>query len=149
MKNFTDLGLSQPVLRALADCGYTEPTPIQEQAIPIVLKGADLMARAQTGTGKTAAFALPILQRLGEQPRRTTRALVLTPTRELAAQIDEHIRELARHTNLTSATVFGGLSMKPQEQAFRRGVDVIVATPGRLLRTLRLLGAGAAREARA
>jgi ATP-dependent RNA helicase RhlE len=90
-----------------------------------------------TGSGKTAPFALPILQRLGEQPRRATRALVLTPTRELAAQIDEHFRELAAHTRLTCATVFGGLSMRPQEQAFRSGVDVIVATPGRLLDHMR------------
>jgi ATP-dependent RNA helicase RhlE len=105
--------------------------------MPPALEGRDILASAMTGSGKTAAFALPILQRLAGKPRGTTRALILTPTRELAAQIDEHIKDLAGHTPLRSATVFGGLGMKPQEQAFRRGVDVIVATPGRLLDHMR------------
>jgi ATP-dependent RNA helicase RhlE len=135
--SFSAFGLHPRLQRGVHTLGFERATPIQQEAIPPALEGRDLLASAMTGSGKTAAFALPILHRLGERRRGTTRALILTPTRELAAQIDEHIRELARHTNLTSATVFGGLAMKPQEQAFRRGVDVIVATPGRLLDHMR------------
>ena len=113
--------------------GYTQPTPIQQDAIPPALLGRDVLACAMTGSGKTAAFLLPILHRLIEKPRGTTRALVLAPTRELAAQIVEHLEGLTRFTDLTGAAVFGGVAMGPQEQAFRQGVDVLVATPGRLL----------------
>ncbi len=113
--------------------GFTEPTPIQEQAIPAGLEGRDLLGTAMTGSGKTAAFLLPILQRLQDRPRGVTRALILTPTRELAAQIDEERKALSRYTELTGAAVFGGVSIRPQEQAFRKGVDILVATPGRLL----------------
>ncbi len=113
--------------------GYTTPTPIQKDAIPPALAGRDVLACAMTGSGKTAAFLLPILHRLKDKPRGTTRVLVLAPTRELAAQIVEHLEGLARFTDLTGAAVFGGVAMGPQEQAFRKGVDVLVATPGRLL----------------
>jgi ATP-dependent RNA helicase RhlE len=130
---FATLGLEPALLQGIRELGFTRPTPIQEQAIPPGLLGRDLVACASTGSGKTAAFALPILQRLMAKPRRTTRALVLTPTRELCAQIDQHIAELAVHTPVTSAAVFGGVGMGPQEHALRAGVDVIVATPGRLL----------------
>jgi ATP-dependent RNA helicase RhlE len=129
---FSPFGLHADLQRALRTLGFERPTPVQREVIPPALEGRDILASAMTGSGKTAAFALPILQRLGRRPRGTTRALVLTPTRELAAQIDEHVRALAGHTRFTSATVFGGLAMGPQEKAFRRGVDVIVATPGRL-----------------
>jgi ATP-dependent RNA helicase RhlE len=115
------------------ELGFTRATPIQEQAIPPALEGKDLLACAMTGSGKTAAFLLPILNRLMGKPRGVTRALVLTPTRELAAQIEEHLRQLAVHTPLSGAAVFGGVGMGPQEHAFRSGVDVIIATPGRLL----------------
>ena len=121
------------LLRAVTELGYTRATPIQEQSIPPALEGRDVLACAMTGSGKTAAFALPILQRLAGKPRGTTRALVLSPTRELAAQIHEQFVALGKHTGVRSAAVFGGVGMKPQEEAFRRGVDVIVATPGRLL----------------
>jgi ATP-dependent RNA helicase RhlE len=131
--SFDTLGLQPALLRAVAELGYSKPTPIQEQSIPAALEGRDVLACAMTGSGKTAAFALPMLQRLGDRPRGTTRALVLSPTRELAAQIHEQFQELGKHTQIRSAAVFGGVGMKPQEQAFRRGVDVIVATPGRLL----------------
>ena len=130
---FTSLGLDPLLLRGIRELGFTRPTPIQEQAIRPALQGRDLLACAATGSGKTAAFGLPILQRLMAKPRRTTRALILTPTRELCAQIDRHLTELAVHTPVTSAAVFGGVGMGPQEHAFRAGVDVIVATPGRLL----------------
>jgi ATP-dependent RNA helicase RhlE len=130
---FSSFGLDPLLLRGIRELGFTRPTPIQEQAIPPGVLGRDILACAATGSGKTAAFGLPILQRLMAQPRRTTRALVLTPTRELAAQIDAHLAELATHTPVTSAAVFGGVGMGPQEHAFRAGVDVIVATPGRLL----------------
>ena len=113
--------------------GFTKPTPIQNDSIPPAMEGRDVLACAMTGSGKTAAFVLPILHRLMPKPRGTTRALVLTPTRELAAQIDEHLKALALHTPLSGAAVFGGVGMGPQEHAFRSGVDVIVATPGRLL----------------
>ena len=130
---FTAFGLHADLLRGVRELGFTRPTPIQEQAIPPALEGRDLLASAMTGSGKTAAFVLPILHRLIGKPRRTTRALVLTPTRELAAQIDEHLNALAVHTPLTGAAIYGGVGMGPQEHALRAGVDVIVATPGRLL----------------
>ena len=130
---FASLGLDPLLLRGIRELGFTRPTPIQQQTIPEALRGRDLLACAATGSGKTAAFGLPILQRLMAKPRRVTRALVLTPTRELCAQIDSHLSELAVHTPVTSAPVFGGVGMGPQEHAFRAGVDVIVATPGRLL----------------
>jgi ATP-dependent RNA helicase RhlE len=130
---FSSFGLHPDLLRGVRDLGFTRATPIQQQAIPPAMAGRDLLACAMTGSGKTAAFVLPILHRLAGQPRRTTRALVLTPTRELAAQIEEHLGALAMHTPLSGAAVFGGVGMGPQEHAFRVGVDVIVATPGRLL----------------
>ncbi|HKP63039.1 MAG TPA: DEAD/DEAH box helicase [Polyangiales bacterium] len=134
---FSELGLSQPLLRALDAAGYQSPTPIQAQAIPHVLSGRDLFGCAQTGTGKTAAFALPIVDRLISAPapngRPKTRVLVLSPTRELAAQIGESFETYGRHTSLRYAVVFGGVSMQRQIQALARGVDVVVATPGRLL----------------
>ena len=130
---FAKFKLHPNLLRGVRELGFTRATPIQEQAIPPALEGRDLLACAMTGSGKTAAFLLPILHRLMGKPRGTTRALVLTPTRELAAQIEEHLRQLAVHTPLSGAAVFGGVGMGPQEHAFRSGVDVIVATPGRLL----------------
>jgi ATP-dependent RNA helicase RhlE len=133
MNEFDDFGLHADLLRGVAELGFTRPTPIQRDAIPPVLAGRDVLACAMTGSGKTAAFMLPLLHRFLEQPRGTTRCLVLTPTRELAAQIAEHIEAFAAHTNLTGAAVFGGVAMGPQERAFRDGVDVLVATPGRLL----------------
>ena len=120
-------------MRATRELGFSRPTPVQLQAIPPAMAGRDVLACAMTGSGKTAAFLLPIIHRLLASPRGTTRALVITPTRELAAQIDEHLKELAVHTPVSGAAVFGGVGMGPQEHAFRRGVDVIVATPGRLL----------------
>jgi ATP-dependent RNA helicase RhlE len=135
--SFESLGLAPALLRALSEQGYTEPTPIQAAAIPLVLQGADLMAAAQTGTGKTAAFALPLLQRLSEKTqgdgRRPVRALVLTPTRELAAQVHDNLREYGRHLKMSSTVIFGGVGMGNQLTALRRGVDIIVATPGRLI----------------
>ncbi len=140
MMLFTELGLSEPILRAVAEEGYTTPTPIQAQAIPAVLSGGDLMAGAQTGTGKTAGFTLPMLQRLSASKGvfnargvRMIRALVMTPTRELAAQVEESIRTYGRHLPLKSAVMFGGVGMQPQIDALRRGIDILVATPGRLL----------------
>jgi ATP-dependent RNA helicase RhlE len=130
---FTSLGLHADLLKGIRELGFARPTPIQEQAIPPALEGRDLLACAQTGSGKTAAFLLPILHRLIGRPRRVTRVLVLTPTRELAAQILEDFNALAVHTALTGAAVYGGVGMGPQEHAFRSGVDVVVATPGRLL----------------
>jgi ATP-dependent RNA helicase RhlE len=130
---FAKFKLHPDLLRGVRELGFTRATPIQEQAIPPALEGRDLLACAMTGSGKTAAFLLPILHRLIKKPRGVTRALVLTPTRELAAQIDQHLRELAVHTPLSGAAVFGGVGMGPQEHAFRSGVDVIIATPGRLL----------------
>ena len=130
---FSVFGLHLSLLKGLKDLGFTRPTAIQTDAIPKVLDGNDLLACAMTGSGKTAAFLLPILHRLMDKSRGTTRALVLTPTRELAAQIVEDLNDLAVHTPLTAAAVFGGVGMGPQEHAFRSGVDVIVATPGRLL----------------
>jgi ATP-dependent RNA helicase RhlE len=130
---FTHLQLHPNLLKGIRELGFTRPTPVQAAAIPVARAGRDLLACAQTGSGKTAAFLLPILHRLLDKPRRTTRALVLTPTRELAAQILEDFNALAIHTPLTGAAVYGGVSMGPQEHAFRAGVDVIIATPGRLL----------------
>jgi ATP-dependent RNA helicase RhlE len=130
---FSSFGLHPDLLRGVQEMGFSTPTPIQQQAIPPVLEGRDLLACAMTGSGKTAAFLLPIIQRLLATPRRGTRALILTPTRELAAQIEEHLRGLAAHTKIRGAAVFGGVGMGPQEQAFRSGVEIIVATPGRLL----------------
>ncbi len=133
MNDFASFGLSAELLRGIQDLGFVEPTPIQIQAIPPAMAGRDVLACAMTGSGKTAAFLLPILQRFGGRPSGATRALVLTPTRELAAQIAEHLVGFAAHTKLTGAAVFGGVASGPQESAFRRGVDVLVATPGRLL----------------
>lgn len=130
---FAQLHLHSDLLRGVRELGFIRPTPIQNEAIPAALAGRDLLASAQTGSGKTAAFLLPILHRLMNKSRRTTRALVLTPTRELAAQILEDFNALSVHTPLTGAAIYGGVGMGPQEHAFRAGVDVIVATPGRLL----------------
>lgn len=141
--NFQDFGLDAGLLRAVSDMGFTEPTPVQEMSIPPALEGRDVLASAMTGSGKTAAFVLPLLQRLSKGGRKNgTRALVLTPTRELAVQVHEHLRDLGRHTQITSATVFGGVGQGPQEKALRKGVDVVVACPGRLLD---LMGQGLAR----
>src|SRR3982750_4592576 len=130
---FTSLKLHPSLQKGLKELGFQRPTPIQAEAIPAALEGRDILACAMTGSGKTAAFLLPILHHLIGKPRGTTRALVLTPTRELAAQILEDLTDLAVHTPVTAAAVFGGVGMGPQEHAFRSGVDVIVGTPGRLL----------------
>jgi len=130
---FSSFGLHADLLRGVKELGFKRPTPIQTDAMPPAIAGKDVLACAMTGSGKSAAFLLPILNRLIGKKRGTTRALILTPTRELAAQIDEHLRELAVHTPLSGAAVYGGVGMGPQEHAFRSGVDVIVATPGRLL----------------
>ena len=129
---FEELGLQQPLLDAVRDAGYTHPTPIQRQAIPLALKGRDLMGLAQTGTGKTAAFTLPIVDRLLGGPRRT-RALVLTPTRELCVQVEESFQKYSKHAELDVVPVYGGVPLDPQEKKLRAGVDVVVATPGRLI----------------
>ena len=134
---FASLQLHPSLLKSIRELGFTRPTPVQADAIPPALEGRDVLACAQTGSGKTAAFLLPILQRLLGKPRGRTRALVVAPTRELAAQILEEFNSLATHTPLTGAAVFGGVGMGPQEHAFRAGVDVIVATPGRLLDHMR------------
>jgi ATP-dependent RNA helicase RhlE len=136
--SFENLNLIEPILRALKTEGYTTPTPIQERAIPILLQQKDLLGCAQTGTGKTAAFAIPILQllyqdRLQHKEQKTIKALILTPTRELAIQIDESFAAYGRHTGLKHLVIFGGVSQNPQVDALRRGVDILVATPGRLL----------------
>jgi len=130
---FSSFGLHADLLRGVQELGFTRPTPIQNDAIPPAVAGKDVLACAMTGSGKSAAFLLPILNKLIGKKRGTTRALILTPTRELAAQIDEHLRDLAVHTPLSGAAVYGGVGAGPQEHAFRNGVDVIVATPGRLL----------------
>jgi ATP-dependent RNA helicase RhlE len=135
--SFETLGLSAELLRAVSEQGYTEPTPIQQQAIPVILQGRDIMAGAQTGTGKTAGFTLPLLQRMAEQEAaggpRAVRALVLAPTRELAAQVGASIETYGRHLPYRCAVIFGGVKINPQIQKLRRGVEVLVATPGRLL----------------
>ncbi|MBI3771904.1 MAG: DEAD/DEAH box helicase [Gammaproteobacteria bacterium] len=135
--SFNSLGLSAELVRAVSEKGYSEPTPIQRQAIPVILEGRDILAGAQTGTGKTAGFTLPILQRLSTQTpadgKRPVRALILTPTRELAAQVLESVRDYGKHTSLKSLAIFGGVNISPQIQTLRRGVDILVATPGRLL----------------
>ena len=131
--HFSDFELHPAIQRGIKDLGFTEPTPIQRDAIPPAAAGRDVLACAMTGSGKTAAFVLPILQRLADTRSGRTRVLVLTPTRELASQIHEHIEALARHTPVKSATVFGGVKPGKQEQALRSGVDIVVATPGRLL----------------
>jgi len=134
--HFTDLGLPEALLKAVTQQGYDTPTPIQEQAIPAILRGQDVMAAAQTGTGKTAGFTLPLLARLsqGQQaPANQARALVLTPTRELAAQVHDSVTNYGQFLPLKSAVVFGGVKINPQMMKLRRGVDILVATPGRLL----------------
>ncbi len=138
--SFDTLGLAEPLLRAVNEYGYTTPTPIQAQAIPLVLSGVDVMGGAQTGTGKTAGFVLPMLHRLMAQPavrdakgRLPIRALILTPTRELAAQVEESVMTYGKYSKLTSMVMFGGVGMQPQIDKLRRGVDILVATPGRLL----------------
>ena len=136
-QTFAGLGLSPELVRAVADKGYTVPTPVQAQAIPVILEGRDVLAGAQTGTGKTAGFTLPMLQRLSRHDhhggRHAVRALVLTPTRELAAQVEGSVRTYGRHSTLRSTLVYGGVGINPQIEALRRGVDILVATPGRLL----------------
>jgi ATP-dependent RNA helicase RhlE len=134
---FTQLDLNSALVKAIKELGFARPTPIQSEAIPAAMTGRDLLASAQTGSGKTAAFLLPILHRLIGRPRRTTKALVLVPTRELAAQILDDFNALAVHTPVTGAAVYGGVGMGPQEHAFRSGVDVIIATPGRLMDHMR------------
>lgn len=137
--SFEQLGLSSEVLRAVTEQGYDQPTPIQSKAIPIVLSGADVMASAQTGTGKTAGFTLPLLQLLSgksapaNRPKSAVRALILTPTRELAAQIAENVELYGKYLDMRSSVVFGGVSINPQISKLRRGVDILIATPGRLL----------------
>ncbi len=137
---FTDLGLRPELLQAVQEAGYTSPTPIQQQAIPLALEGRDLIGLAQTGTGKTAGFTLPIIERLLEEGYGHTKAaahrvrvLVLTPTRELCVQVDESFRKYGKHTSLRVASIYGGVPVEPQTKLLRKGVDVIVATPGRLL----------------
>ena len=134
--SFQSLGLSEALLKAISKKGYTSPSPIQEKAIPPVLEGEDVLASAQTGTGKTAGFTLPLLHILSENPKakyRPIRALILTPTRELAAQVYANVREYSEFLNLRSAVIFGGVNQKPQIATIRQGIDVLVATPGRLL----------------
>ena len=134
--SFQSLGLSEALLKAISKKGYTTPSPIQEKAIPPILEGKDILASAQTGTGKTAGFTLPMLQILSQEPtlrHRPVRALILTPTRELAAQVFANVKEYGEFLDLRSAVIFGGVNQRPQEVHFRRGVDVLVATPGRLI----------------
>ena len=134
--SFKSLGLSEALLKAVSEKGYTTPSPIQEKAIPEVLKGKDVLASAQTGTGKTAGFTLPMLQILSQKPRqgkRKIKALVLTPTRELAAQIYDNVRDYSKHIDVRSTVIFGGVNQNPQVRTIRQGVDILVATPGRLL----------------
>lgn len=128
--NFNELNISKPLLKALTDCGYKTPTPIQEQAIPHLLKGADLLGCAQTGTGKTCAFAVPILQRISD--KKGIKALILTPTRELAAQIYDNCITYAKYTKQRSVVIFGGVKQRGQENELKKGCDVLIATPGRL-----------------
>lgn len=134
--SFNSLGLSESLLKAIAKQGYTTPSPIQAQAIPLILKGKDVLASAQTGTGKTAGFTLPMLENLTQNPRngkRKVRALVLTPTRELAAQVYDNVRAYSEFLDIRSAVIFGGVNQKPQVATIRNGVDILIATPGRLL----------------
>ncbi|NQW01265.1 MAG: DEAD/DEAH box helicase [Rhodospirillales bacterium] len=137
MRKFAELGLNPPILRAVEEAGYTEMTPIQTQAIPSILEGRDLIGVAQTGTGKTAAFALPIIQKLlkgeGKRSPKTTRSLILAPTRELAVQIGDNVNAYGKYLHLRSCLVYGGVSDKPQIKALQAGVDILIATPGRLL----------------
>ena len=137
MSSFDSLGLSAALLRGVAEAGYTTPTPIQSKVIPVVLEGRDVLGGAQTGTGKTAGFTLPLLHRLSAAPapqgRRGVRALILTPTRELAAQVEDSVRRYGKYVPLRTAVIFGGVSINPQISQLRRGVDILVATPGRLL----------------
>ncbi|MFN5878624.1 MAG: DEAD/DEAH box helicase, partial [Flavobacteriales bacterium] len=135
--HFNELNIIQPILKAIEEEGYTTPTPIQQQAIPHVLDGKDLMGCAQTGTGKTAAFSIPILQLLDQRSdasgKRKIRTLILTPTRELAIQIADSLKAYGRHLKLRSTVIFGGVNQNPQVNALQNGVDILVATPGRLL----------------
>ncbi|MDH3815732.1 MAG: DEAD/DEAH box helicase, partial [Acidobacteriota bacterium] len=131
--NTFDMNFHPAISRGIQDLGFTEPTPIQRDALPPALEGRDVLACAMTGSGKTAAFVLPILQQMAGTQGGRSRALIITPTRELASQIHEHIEALARHTPVRSATVFGGVKPGKQEKALRAGVDIVVATPGRLL----------------
>ena len=131
--SFQEFGLSEAIVHGVQCLGYVDPTPIQLRAIPSVLEGKDLIAAAQTGTGKTAAFGLPILSRLGAHEKGGPRVLVLEPTRELAAQVDEAFRDFLRFTNLKVTALFGGVGYGSQEEALATGVDIVVATPGRLL----------------
>jgi len=134
--SFNSLGLSQALLKAISKKGYTTPSPIQEKAIPPILEGYDVLASAQTGTGKTAGFTLPLLHILSENPKekfRPIRALILTPTRELAAQVYANVKEYSEFLDLRSAVIFGGVNQKPQAATIRQGIDILVATPGRLL----------------
>ncbi len=134
---FKELGIIEPILKALTEKGYTQPTPIQEQAIPILLSGKDLLGSAQTGTGKTAAFTIPILQHLAEgtppKSKRKIKALIITPTRELAIQIDDNIKAYAKYTDIRNTVIFGGVKQHQQVKVLQRGVDILTATPGRLL----------------
>ncbi|BFU78607.1 ATP-dependent RNA helicase RhlE [Arcobacter sp. 15-2] len=135
--SFTNLGLSKPILKAIEDQGYTSPSPIQAQAIPLVLEGKDVLAGAQTGTGKTAGFTLPILELMMhkslKRQKLKTRALILTPTRELAAQVHQNVVDYSKYLPFTSAVIFGGVGINPQKAKLKNGVDILVATPGRLL----------------
>lgn len=134
--SFSKLGLSDPILKAVADAGYKKPTDIQKQAIPIILKGKDLIAAAQTGTGKTASFLLPILENLNtdkEVRGRSIRALIITPTRELAVQVEANVVEYAKNLNLSSLVIYGGVDSEAQKESLMQGIDILVATPGRLL----------------
>ena len=135
--SFESFGLEAEILRAISAQGYTHATPIQQRAIPAILDGKDLMAGAQTGTGKTAGFTLPLLQMLASQPvesgQRPVRALVIAPTRELAAQVQDSIRTYGQHLHLQSTVIFGGVNINPQKKRLHHGVDILVATPGRLL----------------
>jgi len=135
--SFEQLGLSKPLLKAIKDQGYTEPSPIQAKAIPIILEKKDVLAAAQTGTGKTAGFTLPMLELLSQNNKKVgklqVKALVLTPTRELAAQVEQNVKSYSKYTDFTSAVVFGGVGINPQKAAIKKGVDILVATPGRML----------------
>ncbi|HTA17615.1 MAG TPA: DEAD/DEAH box helicase [bacterium] len=134
---FESFGLHESLLKVLPEIGFEKPTPIQQQAIPVVLSGKDLLGSAQTGTGKTAAFLLPVLHLLLTEPSKGTQVLVLEPTRELALQVEEHAKILSKYTPFSSACVYGGVPFGPQEKAFADGVEIIAATPGRLLDHLR------------